>query len=718
MSDDEMTTKYDEVQYLKTKLQVGRESNRSDNATNMSFQCEIGKNRFPFSVVWGSLPCLTWLCPIIGHLGITDSKGQIHDFAGPYTICIDDFMTGPVIKYWQIDPRNIDFPSLKSNEARNHSEAWDLALQCGDAKYKTMMHTLCWNNCHSHVRYVFNMMGIRDPTMIMFIKFMWHCKYVSYLRMFAVYLPFLIIVVIKKNLIIINLHLPNLCYHHQHTMSCLILFFIALSSLYQTHADEVICMAGQPCSCPETAPSPGEFCVINCGREDLCKAQPLTCRAGTPCYVRCEAKNACSETTMINAHGATDVTVVCAGDSACKDHIEIICGSGDCELHCADITSCESFGTIYTDAAKGFKCSGLYCPEIGTLAGQIPAPFSASPTASPSVDPTPKPSDKPTEKPTANPIETPSTNPTANPTNVPTVRPTEKPTNKPTDPPVAIPTLKPSSVPTPSPVPTKQPTTFPTSRTSANPTKRPTNEPSVDPTQKPTNQPTNRPTPLPSVKPTANPISLNPNTPTARPTTTTTTTTTTDKPTPFPTNKPTDKPTNKPTDKPTEKPTKKPTKKPTAKPIETTTTLKPSVATTLEQQIEETDFGIRDLAVENKEKGQSTAAIVAAVTGICFMIAAFGWFLRHRYGQENEEGKTSKASKDEVTLIDENTEQNQIDLEMETIIGVDVNDGEFKTQGGHVEEPEPEDEVNQNDAVMTYTSENDVQGQALISADA
>ena len=105
----------------------------------MSFQCEIGKNRFPFSVVWGSLPCLTWLCPFIGHLGITDSKGQVHDFAGPYTICIDDFMTGPVYKYWQIDPRTIDFPSLKNGEARNHAEAWDLALKRGDDQYRKMM---------------------------------------------------------------------------------------------------------------------------------------------------------------------------------------------------------------------------------------------------------------------------------------------------------------------------------------------------------------------------------------------------------------------------------------------------------------------------------------------------------------------------------------------------------------------------------------------------
>ena len=121
---------------LSIQFNVGRDS---DPDSDVCLEVNVAKNRYPFSVVWGSLPCLTWLCPFIGHLGITDSKGQVHDFAGPYTVCIDDFMTGAVIKYWQIDPRTIDFPSLKTGEARSHAQAWDLALKKGDDQYKTMM---------------------------------------------------------------------------------------------------------------------------------------------------------------------------------------------------------------------------------------------------------------------------------------------------------------------------------------------------------------------------------------------------------------------------------------------------------------------------------------------------------------------------------------------------------------------------------------------------
>jgi hypothetical protein len=44
------------------------------------------RNRFPYSVVFQPLPPLTWLLPFIGHMGICDSHGRVHDFQGPYTV--------------------------------------------------------------------------------------------------------------------------------------------------------------------------------------------------------------------------------------------------------------------------------------------------------------------------------------------------------------------------------------------------------------------------------------------------------------------------------------------------------------------------------------------------------------------------------------------------------------------------------------------------------
>ena len=44
------------------------------------------RSRFPCCVVWTPIPCLTWLLPFIGHMGIATSTGVIRDFAGPYYV--------------------------------------------------------------------------------------------------------------------------------------------------------------------------------------------------------------------------------------------------------------------------------------------------------------------------------------------------------------------------------------------------------------------------------------------------------------------------------------------------------------------------------------------------------------------------------------------------------------------------------------------------------
>jgi hypothetical protein len=59
-----------------------------------SFVIDPVRNRFPFCVVWGPLPVISWILPFIGHMGICDSKGRVHDFAGPYHIGVDRFMVG------------------------------------------------------------------------------------------------------------------------------------------------------------------------------------------------------------------------------------------------------------------------------------------------------------------------------------------------------------------------------------------------------------------------------------------------------------------------------------------------------------------------------------------------------------------------------------------------------------------------------------------------
>jgi hypothetical protein len=123
----------------------------------ISMVVDPAKNRYPFAIVWGLLPPLTWIFPLIGHMGICDSRGRVHDFAGPYFIgvspasaaaCflksfvflqIDDFMAGPVMMYWQINPE--DF--IKGDK-ENAAKIWDQAIEKADGDYAKLMHNICW----------------------------------------------------------------------------------------------------------------------------------------------------------------------------------------------------------------------------------------------------------------------------------------------------------------------------------------------------------------------------------------------------------------------------------------------------------------------------------------------------------------------------------------------------------------------------------------------
>ena len=52
---------------------------RSADAANAPPIPSVERSRFPFSIVWSPLPVITWFLPIVGHMGITDSRGVIYD---------------------------------------------------------------------------------------------------------------------------------------------------------------------------------------------------------------------------------------------------------------------------------------------------------------------------------------------------------------------------------------------------------------------------------------------------------------------------------------------------------------------------------------------------------------------------------------------------------------------------------------------------------------
>ena len=81
--------------------------------------------RYPYSIVWCPIPCLTWLFPFIGHMGIATTEGIIRDFAGPYYVSQDNMAFGAPTKYWTLDPSraNGEPNTEKSREYCNFLDA-------------------------------------------------------------------------------------------------------------------------------------------------------------------------------------------------------------------------------------------------------------------------------------------------------------------------------------------------------------------------------------------------------------------------------------------------------------------------------------------------------------------------------------------------------------------------------------------------------------------
>lgn len=75
----------------------------NNNSNKQEVKIDPENARFPYSIVWTPLPLITWILPFIGHTGIGMSDGVLHDFAGPYTVTVDDLAFGETHKYVPLD---------------------------------------------------------------------------------------------------------------------------------------------------------------------------------------------------------------------------------------------------------------------------------------------------------------------------------------------------------------------------------------------------------------------------------------------------------------------------------------------------------------------------------------------------------------------------------------------------------------------------------------
>jgi len=144
---------------------------------------------------------LTWLIPIVGHLGICTSEGVIHDFAGPYFVNRNKKFTGfgRVTKYIRVDLH--DFANLRRFSGDESSEeaikAWDDAIEKASSDYDKMSHNLILNNCHAHVGTALNTLKYKGitywNTLLLIMLMSYKGKFVSVGGFLKTYIGFFVL---------------------------------------------------------------------------------------------------------------------------------------------------------------------------------------------------------------------------------------------------------------------------------------------------------------------------------------------------------------------------------------------------------------------------------------------------------------------------------------------------------------------------------------------
>eukprot|EP00770_Monocercomonoides_exilis_P002050 MONOS_2034.1-p1 / transcript=MONOS_2034.1 / gene=MONOS_2034 / organism=Monocercomonoides_exilis_PA203 / gene_product=transmembrane protein / transcript_product=transmembrane protein / location=Mono_scaffold00039:132065-133191(+) / protein_length=204 / sequence_SO=supercontig / SO=protein_coding / is_pseudo=false len=164
------------------------------------------RDLYPFSVVWTVIPFLTWLCPIVGHVGICDSQGRVWDFQKSKTIIIDRMKYHRPIKVWRFF--RATGTDVASQQGRAHlllsnrriPEQWDRIIVDGSNLYT--QYTYHWKNRNSyhHVAECLNRVDPNSSVHYRTSTIIWRLlkegKFVRKSSILVVYLPLIILLLL------------------------------------------------------------------------------------------------------------------------------------------------------------------------------------------------------------------------------------------------------------------------------------------------------------------------------------------------------------------------------------------------------------------------------------------------------------------------------------------------------------------------------------------
>ncbi|CAG9464656.1 unnamed protein product [Pedinophyceae sp. YPF-701] len=105
----------------------------------------VPPERFPLCIVWTPIPVVTWIMPFVGHMGVGDSRGLLHDFLGHGTINTGRLGFGSPARYLRVgDGKTLSLPD-------DAGKTWDDAVRLSVEDFKTEDYSFFTNNCHTFV---------------------------------------------------------------------------------------------------------------------------------------------------------------------------------------------------------------------------------------------------------------------------------------------------------------------------------------------------------------------------------------------------------------------------------------------------------------------------------------------------------------------------------------------------------------------------------------
>ena len=144
------------------------------------------KQRYPYCLVWTPIPCISWFIPSIGHAGICNSEGVIHDFAGPYCVSVDNMAFGNPTKFVILELSQKEFAE------------YDKAVEYGKKCYNKLSYDFFTNNCHSFIASVLNNLNYKGKRNYNMVNVWWilstKSKYITWTDLFKTYSGFIIII--------------------------------------------------------------------------------------------------------------------------------------------------------------------------------------------------------------------------------------------------------------------------------------------------------------------------------------------------------------------------------------------------------------------------------------------------------------------------------------------------------------------------------------------